>query len=361
MRRRRCVAGWLMLLLIGAAPSFAVNAAVPAIPANRLWQLAERDHRQTVQDSAVLHDADMQRHLRSVVSRLWQHVGVDLAAPVVEVIKETRIDAYTYPNGYILLTTGMLEQIDNEAQLAMVLAHELIHYARQHTVQLYVHLLSPDLNPIIAQRDVVEQVNKAEYQADREGLTIYKAAGYCTSALPRLFSNLIAGMEMRGASGALDEMIARRLRLQAMLDQTPTADTCLSASRDDHSFFLGCIAPALLANAQTAVQQGDWDLARRCLFDYMTVNSNSARAYYLQGEILRRRDGLDQVGHCTGYYETALKIDPQFSPAYLALGELYFKAGRLQEAKPYFETFLSLSPQYESRPFIEGYLRQCQK
>jgi uncharacterized protein HemY len=55
----------------------------------------------------------------------------------------------------------------------------------------------------------------------------------------------------------------------------------------------------------------------------------------------------------------ALKIDPKFPLAHRALGELHFKAGRYQMAKPYFEAFLSLAPQDDAREYIKGYLRQC--
>jgi len=48
------------------------------------------------------------------------------------VIDSTAINAFAAPGGYILITSGMIKQLDNEAQLAAVLAHEIIHVTQQH-------------------------------------------------------------------------------------------------------------------------------------------------------------------------------------------------------------------------------------
>ena len=370
MTPRRCMTAWIILVMAWVSPLYALSTTVePSIHTERLWRLAELEERTLEQRGVVLHDATMEHSLQTVVMRLWEQVSTDLTAPVVEVAMETRTDAVTYPNGVILLTTGMLEQIKNQDQLAIILAHELIHYARQHTIQLYDHLQvsaqtnglpSVDHSPTISETDVAQQVNAAEYQADSEGLVIFKAAGYCEAEILPLISTMIDQMQAQGASKALDDLVARKIRMQAMISQDPMTGTCASAADSGQKFFLDCIAPALMANAQTAIRQGDWGLADRCITKYVTMKSDDARAYYLQGEIMRLRDDVDHEDQSMGYYEAALKIDPQFPPVHRALGELYFKAGQYQQAKPYFETFLSIAPEDESRMYVEGYLRQCQ-
>lgn len=48
------------------------------------------------------------------------------------VIDSTAINAFAAPGGYIFITSAMIKQFDNEAQLAAVLAHEIIHVTQQH-------------------------------------------------------------------------------------------------------------------------------------------------------------------------------------------------------------------------------------
>lgn len=48
------------------------------------------------------------------------------------VIDSTTINAFAAPGGFVFITLGMLNQLQNEAQLAAVLAHEIIHVTEQH-------------------------------------------------------------------------------------------------------------------------------------------------------------------------------------------------------------------------------------
>jgi Flp pilus assembly protein TadD len=134
---------------------------------------------------------------------------------------------------------------------------------------------------------------------------------------------------------------------------------CGSATHGNPGFFFTRIAPALMANAKTALTCGDWNQADQSISKFLALKPDDARAHYLKGEILRRRNDGDGKNQCMGSYLKALKIDPEFPLAHRALGELHFKAGQFQTAIPYFEAFLSLAPQDGAREFIKGYLRQC--
>ncbi len=48
------------------------------------------------------------------------------------VLDTNKVNAYACPGGIVFITKGMLKQIDSEAELAFVLAHEIAHVARHH-------------------------------------------------------------------------------------------------------------------------------------------------------------------------------------------------------------------------------------
>ncbi len=48
------------------------------------------------------------------------------------VINSSAINAFAAPGGFVFITSGMLMQLENEAQLAAILAHEIIHVTEQH-------------------------------------------------------------------------------------------------------------------------------------------------------------------------------------------------------------------------------------
>ncbi len=48
------------------------------------------------------------------------------------IINSSAINAFAAPGGFVFITSGMLMQLENEAQLAAVLAHEIIHITEKH-------------------------------------------------------------------------------------------------------------------------------------------------------------------------------------------------------------------------------------
>lgn len=56
----------------------------------------------------------------------------DLPAWHVGVVVNDEVGACSGPGGYILLTTGLLRAVANEAELAGVIAHEMAHICRRH-------------------------------------------------------------------------------------------------------------------------------------------------------------------------------------------------------------------------------------
>lgn len=53
------------------------------------------------------------------------------------VLESDTPNAFSAPGGYVFITTGMLKQLDNEAQLAGVLAHEIGHVTGKHALRSY--------------------------------------------------------------------------------------------------------------------------------------------------------------------------------------------------------------------------------
>jgi len=73
-----------------------------------------------------------------------ERVGQKLAAvsdrPTVDynftVLDSDLINAFAVPGGFVFVTRGLLEHVDDEAELAMVLGHEIGHVAALHGVQM---------------------------------------------------------------------------------------------------------------------------------------------------------------------------------------------------------------------------------
>jgi predicted Zn-dependent protease len=368
MRPRYLTAG-LMLLLMWTAIGYASAASDASGQASRLWRLAENEQATLEARGVVLHDAPLSSYIMDVAGRLWKQVSSDLDSPTIRIFMDTGIEAYAFPNGHCFLSTGMLELIENESQLAMILSHEIVHYARQHTASLYNHFQKTTLpidrqdagrNSMAGRRTIQKQIDAAEHQADSEGLSILKAAGYCEAEVLPLMCNLTKRMQDRGHSETVGQLEKRAAFFKLRVGKDRKRHPGPMSAETDREGYLDRIAPALMANAQIALRRGEWDQADRSICKFLDSRPEDARAHYLKGEMLRRQNSNANDNPCIGSYQKALNIDPTFPLAHRALGEWYYKAGRYQMAKPYFEAFLSLAPEDKAREYIKGYLRQCQ-
>lgn len=113
------------------------------------------------------------------------------------VIDSEDINAFAAPGGYVIITKGLYRKLENEAQLAGVLAHEIAHVVRAHHLQILQKTQLLDLGADLLGRQIGDdnQIIKkvigsgaeicarsldksAEFEADRMGVTLSARAGY---------------------------------------------------------------------------------------------------------------------------------------------------------------------------------------
>ena len=82
-----------------------------------------------------LEDKAIQQYVKSVAERVALHS--DLKVPLhVDVLQSREANAFALPGGYLFIERGLLEQTEDEAQLAGVIAHEIAHDTARHSAKL---------------------------------------------------------------------------------------------------------------------------------------------------------------------------------------------------------------------------------
>jgi predicted Zn-dependent protease len=117
-----------------------LNAAgqyfIPATDEALLWEQAAREHRKLSSSFSILRDPVLEDYLMDLVHRLLppgtREAGV---SPSVHVLINPSLNAFTYPTGAIYVHSGLVARLENEAQLATILAHEVSHIVQRHTIR----------------------------------------------------------------------------------------------------------------------------------------------------------------------------------------------------------------------------------
>jgi predicted Zn-dependent protease len=88
-------------------------------------------------DGLVLADESANAYVRRIgKSLIPRELELERVSFRFRIVRDPQPNAFALPNGSIYVTTGLMTLIDNESQLAAIIAHELTHVMRRHT---YVH------------------------------------------------------------------------------------------------------------------------------------------------------------------------------------------------------------------------------
>lgn len=157
----------------------------------------------------LVKDADLQKYVNSVGRWIASQSERPNLPWRFAVIDSEDINAFAAPGGYIMITKGLYRKLNNEAQLAGVLGHEIGHVVMKHQLkvlqkQQLLNIGAGFLNDKYAKDNKLiskaigtgaeisaRSLDKsAEYEADRLGLSYATRSGYEPYGLPEVLQAL---------------------------------------------------------------------------------------------------------------------------------------------------------------------------
>lgn len=90
-------------------------------------------------------------------------------------LKTDAVNAFSTEQGIVFVTTGLISQLVSEAQLALILAHEISHYEEHHVLASFKFKKENRKNSI---ENLSVYSKEKEFEADKLGLEMYAKAGY---------------------------------------------------------------------------------------------------------------------------------------------------------------------------------------
>ncbi len=106
------------------------------LPESQLIQQAEESFSQLKQQSTISNNPQYNASVQRIGERISKVVGSAISNAKWEFVlfeDDNQINAFAMPGGKVGVYTGMFRIIDNEAQLAVVLGHEIAHVVARHS------------------------------------------------------------------------------------------------------------------------------------------------------------------------------------------------------------------------------------
>lgn len=381
----------LALPLLGLAAVLAHGASPADGPSPADTRKDADDIEKRLSTSGLLYGrAELDAYLQGVADAL---VRPEDREPIrLKAIKGPWPNAFVLPNGASYVTTGMLDMLDNEAQLACVLGHEMTHLVEQHALsemraQRTREGWSTALAVLIgavgayygggqagaALADITASAGQLwtlsavsgysrdnEREADRAGFERIVAAGYDTTQAPVVFEQLLARTpdEAKGARpyfATHPKLEERITSFRELASARPDA----SPGKVEADRYFAAIGELPIDQALLLIHAEQPALAQLSIDRYLARHPDSARAHFVAGEMWRARPGeAGAIDNALAAYGRAAALPGTPPDALRNKGLLHRERGESPLAREAFEKYLALDPQAVDAGIVRLYLQE---
>lgn len=160
----------------------------------KLMEYLQYNHyglRSIIGSGKILYGDPMSEYVSKVATKLLQSQPDKYQHLQFFVLKTNYTNALCMEPGVIFITTGLLAQLENEAQLAYILAHEISHYVEKHFQRSYAEAGEDFYRSKISYEDLTHISQEHEFEADKGGIKIYHDAGYNFEDIVNVFTVLM--------------------------------------------------------------------------------------------------------------------------------------------------------------------------
>jgi len=274
------------------------------------------------------------------------------------VVRETQLNAFAIPGGYIFIFHGLLAQLNSYDELAGVLAHEIAHVEKNHFFKDIRKVQALELATIAAiilggpEAAVLAQgaafnlqlqySRENEAEADAAALIYLPRAGYDPQGLLKFFETMLVYERfnpplMPSYFSTHPGMQERSRTISALLRGAKTEDQS-EMPKETRDWARTAV---LLQSTLAGPERSDEDI-KRMVVKILGEDSPPDRQAYLLGLAFLK---AERIAQAISQYQEAVKLAPDHALYHAELALCYTKFMKLDLARIEAEKAVRLSPQ----------------
>jgi predicted Zn-dependent protease len=268
--------------------------------------------------------------------------------------------------------TGLLLRVENEAQLAAVLGHEIAHYLERHTLEKLRDLKSrtalAQFMGMFGLVGAMAQVGtlaggfafsrEHESRADALGMRLMQRAGYRGQEAATIWDNLIAELRVTGGedAGRHNPMTATH---PAAADRR---DQLLRLAGEDtgqagETTWRTLVTPYRRQWLMDELRRGQYEESL-VLFERLQRQNGGADLLHARGEVYRMRQSHGDADRALALFREATGMPDAPIEAHRSLGLVHRSLNQIPAAQDAFKRYLELHPQAPDAELIKTYLEE---
>jgi predicted Zn-dependent protease len=373
------------------AEQLSISRDVPGVSfADSIEQASAEESRKLNSSDRIYKDEEVTNYIRKVAMPLVPDYAWSDHNFKFMVIRDPSLNAFALPNGAIYVHTGLLAKLDNEAQLAVVLGHEISHVTQKHGQRQYKKSLTTFLPAQIGamllgvnlQKNTDNQLVRTmaglglqlglsaavngygrtlEDQADRVGLRYAVEAGYDPRQGPKVWDvfNDVYGDESRienffygnhSTNAVRKENLRTEIHRHYAPQKGDSGDSPAGSARNgsrgrvEADSYQATMLPLIRDNAVDDFNLKRYRLSAKGFERVIEHRPGDPVAHHYMGRIILATDNSeDAVSRALSEYQEAISNAPDYYDLHRDLGVLYERMGRKNEARAHFRKYLDLA------------------
>lgn len=383
-------AAWLLAacLATAAATAWAADPVDTALPGQRpppgsdedeLWYAMERAERELLQHPLRVRDPELNAYVRDVACRVAGDHCPDLRVYIVE---QPWFNASMAPNGMLVVWTGALLRFQDEAELALVLGHELAHFRERHAIKQWrkakntsavvgsIGLLAFGggagaagyLANFLGVAGLSQFSRDAERESDELGFAAAVGQGYASAAGARLWQRMAAEEDARGYGKPIPVFASHPRTAERLADIQAAAKRYDGGGLSGRDAYQAAVRPFLVQWLEGELSRRMYDTSVQVIGDLRALADPGLQATYafFLAEALRRRGKDGDAARAQALYEEAVALPDPPAGALREHGMALRAQGDRKGAGAAFQRYLTMAPEAGDVAFVRQYLAEME-
>ena len=343
-----------------------------------LWMQMDNYEDKLKTSGSRLKDKNLDKYLKDILCNLTEYCQ-DIRVYVQDI---PYFNAFMAPNGMMVVWTGLLLRVGNEAQLAAVIGHEAGHYIRRHSLKAWLDAKArTDLMAILSiglavggvpgggdifnisqllQAGIMAKHSRDnEREADEIGLDSLIKAGYDPDEAPKIWENILKEMEL-GENKNPPAFFAShpnpKERIKNLKEQTKKySDIKRNHNKEN---LKNIISPHTKNWIKNEIRTNNKIEQTSFIFSNFFDNKEDSHLLkFYQGEIYRLKKEEKNNEKAIELYKESIEENDNFPDVYRELGLLLLKEEKKDEARKNLEKYVTLAPNAKDVEIVKSYIK----
>lgn len=334
--------------------------------------MMDREEKRMRRSPFVIRDPGLRDYLQGIACKLAGDHCPDVR---VYPVRTPYFNASMAPNGMMQVWSGLLLRVDNEAQLAAVVGHEIGHYLQRHLVDrlrdmkaraafgMFVGMLGPvgQLGQLGILAGSFGFSRDQERDADSVGLQLLRRAGYDPREAAKVWNNLLAEItatqgEDAGKSSPMFATHPPSVERSETLARLAEDATGGFVGEAEYTAKLAALQFELL---EDELKRGQYGETLALVERRLERMPRRADLHYVRGEALRLRAKDGDLDLALAALQQASAVGDEPSQVWRSLGYIHRQREQWPESRAAFARYVERAPGAPDVALIKTYLTEA--